>query len=101
MSGNCLQKGIATRAVDDRHTGATIADVVIGLKNEFKIETLKALVTDNAANMVSAAKEANIDRVACFFHSLQLAIGESLKVPAITKAIAGTWSHISIILQCP
>ena len=83
-----LAKSIATRAVDDRHTGATIADVVIGLKNEFKIVTVKALVTDNAANMVSAAKEANIDRVACFSYTLQLAIGESLKITAITKSIA-------------
>ena len=83
-----LAKSIATRAVDERHTGENLAQVILSLKEEFSIGMLKALVTDNAGNMKCAAKEANIERIACFAHSLQLAIGDGMnKVAAVTKAI--------------
>ena len=82
-------KVIATRAVPEKHTGVNIANVLINIKDEFQIQSLKALTTDNAQNMVVAANEAGFERWPCFSHTLQLAINDALaKIPAITKAVA-------------
>ena len=86
---NLNNKVIATRAVPEKHTGTNIANVVTEIKNEFKITKLRALVTDNAANMVLAADVAQTERWPCFSHTLQLSINDALtKISAITKAVA-------------
>lgn len=92
-------KILATRPLEARHTGAHIAEKVLELKDEFKIERVGALVTDNAANMLLATAEANLMHWPCYSHTLQLAIEDSLKTAAITKALAfgrklvGHFSH--------
>ena len=81
-------KILATRKVVERHTGVNIANLLLKIHDEFKIGSVPALVTDNAPNMQVAAKESGIPRWPCFSHTLQLAVEDGLKVPAITKALA-------------
>ena len=81
-------KMLATRPLPSRHTGANIAECILALKDEFKIQKVPALTTDNAANMLVAAKEANLKHWSCFSHTLQLAIEEGLKDASINKALA-------------
>ena len=63
-------KVLATRPLQENHTGANIAHSIVELQREFKIEKLGALVTDNAANMLVAAKEANLMHWPCYSHTL-------------------------------
>ena len=79
---------IATRPVDDKHTGANIASCLEEIKNEFGIQTIFALVTDNAANMLTASQVAGVMHVSCYSHSLQLAINDGLKIASVSRAIA-------------
>ena len=78
---------LATRLVVERHTGSNIAIEIGKIKEEFKIEECGALVTDNASNMLVAAREIDIPHVNCFAHTLQLAIEDGLKVPQILKVL--------------
>ena len=92
-------KLLATRPLDEKHTGANIATTVLKLKEEFKIRSIGALVTDNAANMLVAAREAGMIHISCYSHTIQLAIEDGLKMPTILKALAharrlvGHFSH--------
>lgn len=49
---------IATRIIEDRHTGIKIAKVQEGLTTEFGIKEVSVLVTHNASNRTKAAAEA-------------------------------------------
>ena len=90
---------LATRALDDKHSGENIADAIINIKQEFKIQTIMGFVTDNAGNMLTAAQHASFSRWPCFSHTLQLAVGDGIKIPAIRDALAfarklvGHFSH--------
>ena len=96
---------LSTRATPDRLTGANIAQHLHDAKEEFGIAVIPAVVTDNAANMVSAAEEAEIARVPCFAHTLQLGVTEGLKTPEAARAIAagrrlvGHFSHSAMSTQ--
>ena len=59
---------IGTRVVEQRHTGSNIAAEVRKLTQEFKISSLSAIVTENAGNMASAARELDLFQVGCFAH---------------------------------
>ena len=48
---------IATRAVPEKHTGKHIRETLTAIKQEFGICKLTGVVTDNAANMVTAMAE--------------------------------------------
>ena len=60
------------------------------LAKEFNIKTVGALVTDNAVNMVVAAHKGGFLHHNCYEHTLQLAIEDALKFPAIAKALGHT-----------
>lgn len=98
-------KLVATRPLTIKHTGSNIADMITRIKQEFKFERVGALVTDNAANMLVAARELGITHLSCYAHTLQLAIQDALKVPAIEKALAharrlvGHFAHSSKSVQ--
>lgn len=92
-------KILATRALDERHTGENIAGALTSIQDEFKINNLAAIVTDNAGNMLTAAEHGNFARWPCFSHTLQLAVSDGIKGAAIRDALAfarklvGHFSH--------
>ena len=51
-------KTLATRIIDERHSGVNIAKAICDIASDFEIESISCLVTDNAANMSVAANEA-------------------------------------------
>ncbi|KAJ8318833.1 LOW QUALITY PROTEIN: hypothetical protein KUTeg_003924 [Tegillarca granosa] len=55
-------KLLATRVMEDRHTGVNIGKIITELKNEFGIKEL-SVVTDNAANMEKTVREADMTHV--------------------------------------
>ena len=65
---------LATRLLDERHTGEVISQRLAAIKEEFSISEMVALVTDNASNMKKAGEKMNIELWFCFSHGLQLAI---------------------------
>ena len=79
---------LATKTVDDRHTGENIARHVKDIMQSFNIK-LSSIVTDNASNMITAAETGNFDRLSCFAHTIQLCINDGLKQKAIAKATGG------------
>ena len=79
---------LATRPIDDRHTGQNIAKHLKAIADEFGIR-ISAIVTDNASNMVRAAQEGNMPRVGCFAHTIQLCVNDGLeKQRRVSKAIS-------------
>lgn len=79
---------LATRATEDKHTGVNLAQHVTEIRNEFLVQCVPAITTDNAANMLVASKEAGLPHVPCFSHSLQLSINNGLKQQTVAKAIS-------------
>lgn len=92
-------KVLATRPIDDKHTGKNIAQALLSIKEEFHIKELVALTTDNAANMVVAGREAEVTRVPCFSHTLQLVVNEILKVPEVSGPLTESRKLVSYLLQ--
>ncbi|XP_076315879.1 E3 SUMO-protein ligase ZBED1-like [Tachypleus tridentatus] len=88
-------KVVATRAIDERHTGVNIAQHVTDIAAEFGLDAISALVTDNVSNMKVAAKEAKLEHMFCFSHSLQLDITDALKEPNIAKVLAAARRCVS------
>ena len=84
---NLVSKVLATRVTELRHTGSNIALEISQIKEEFKINVCSALVTDNAGNMVVAAKELSVHHVSCFSHTLQLGIEDGLKISQIARVL--------------
>lgn len=83
-------KVLATRVLDDRHTGENLSKIIHEIRKEFGIKEISTMTTDNASNMVSAAQKAQIERVPCFSHTLQLAVTDGLKKPQVQKALAAS-----------
>lgn len=78
-----------TRAMAEHHTGANIAKVLLEAVEEWKLPSNPPLVTDNASNMVVAAREMeSAIHVGCFAHTLNLACGSALKIPTVSKLLA-------------
>ena len=65
------------------------------LAEEFNIKTVGALITDNAANMVVAARKEGFLHHSCYARTLQLAIEDALKLPAIVKALGHARSLVT------
>ena len=96
---------LATRALDERHTGENIAETIVNIGREFSVPKILALVTDNAGNMIKAADDAEIPRWPCFSHTLQLCVQDGIKVGPIKDALAfgrklvGHFSHSSMATE--
>ena len=67
---------LATREVNERHTGVNTANEILNLVSEFGIkkEKVAGIVTDNASNMVVCGEELGLEHFRCFGHTLQLSI---------------------------
>ena len=73
----------------ESHTGVNIANVLTEAVQEWGIPPDPPLVTDNASNMVVAAREAGFTfHLGCFAHTLNLACGRALKVDKVSKLLA-------------
>ena len=77
---------IATRPLDESHTAANIASTIEKISDEFKIDQVAGLTTDNARNVTNSAAILNVIHVPCFAHTLQLAIDSGIGVPNVKKA---------------
>ena len=79
---------LQTRAMPESHTGLHIAEVIKEAIEEWGIPNNPPLVTDNAANMVVAARELKSDPYfGCFAHCLNLAAQKALKVGTVTRIL--------------
>ena len=91
-------KNLATRKVDNRHTGQNIAQHINDITGEYGVNMF-GIVTDNAKNMVSAAEAGHFERVPCFAHTIQLCVTDALtnkdamKAIAAGKRLVGHFSH--------
>ncbi|XP_055644650.1 E3 SUMO-protein ligase ZBED1-like [Toxorhynchites rutilus septentrionalis] len=80
---------------NEKHTGENIASWIAQVLKTFNIDfKITAIVTDNAANMKSAASILNIRNVSCYAHSLNLAVQN-----AIAKSIKLVVDKVKLIVQ--
>ena len=72
------------------HTGVNIAEKIQNVLDKWNRfpDNVSAATTDNTSNMVLAMELMECIRIACFSHSLQLAAGAALKLPAVSNALA-------------
>ena len=86
----CLKNFILqTRLMDRPHTGEYIATILEEACAEWGLEKKDpAFVSDNAANMLAAAKETYFDpHLGCFAHTLNLGIRKAMKIPSVSRLI--------------
>ncbi|XP_048036276.1 E3 SUMO-protein ligase ZBED1-like [Megalobrama amblycephala] len=77
-----------TRAVYESHTGAHMARLLLDVVEEWQLtDKSVVLVTDNAANMISAAEIGKFPHEKCFAHTLNLAAQRALKLPAVSRLL--------------
>ena len=74
----------------DSHTGKNIMTELQEVFSRWNLlpSNLASFVTDNASNIVRAFTLLGWPRVSCFSHTLQLAVEEAVKIPAVSKALA-------------
>ncbi|XP_039661199.1 E3 SUMO-protein ligase ZBED1-like [Perca fluviatilis] len=79
---------LQTRAVYESHTGAHMAGLLLNVVEEWQLtDKSVVLVTDNAANMISAAEIGKFPHVKCFAHTLNLAAQRALKLPTVSRLL--------------
>lgn len=89
-------KNLCTKEMSGRHTAENIKEVIEATCNEFGVGRILSVTRDNARNMekaVETSKEIDFG-IACCAHLLQLALQESLQVPAI-QAMLGVFRQNS------
>ena len=86
---------LATRVVEERHTGSNIAAEVNRLTREFEINAVVEIATDNASIMGILCRDLNVFQVTCFAHNLQLAIFDGLKISQISKTLGAARKLVS------
>lgn len=66
---------------DDQHTAANISDEIQALLHDWNLfNKIHIAVTDNGSNLVNALTDADLTRVPCAIHTLQLVIGDCKEV---------------------
>lgn len=83
-------KVLQTREMKERHTGENIAEALLSVINEWKIDEhrISAIVRDNASNMNVAVEKLGWCDVPCFAHTLQLAINNGLDISSVMSRLA-------------
>jgi hypothetical protein len=77
---------LQTRTLHESHTGVNIANVIQNAVTEWKLPANPPLVTDNAANMILAAKEAGCSpHITCHAHTLNIAAQKALKICTLSR----------------
>ena len=80
---------LASWLFDESHTGANISAAILSRVQTWEIEEkVVCVVRDNAANMVSGLRTANVASLPCLAHSLQLIIKDGvLSQPAVVQLL--------------
>ena len=85
----CLKNYVLqTRSLPVSHTGINIANVIKQAITEWGLPEHPPLVSDNAANMIVAAKEVGSNpHLPCYAHTLNLAVQKGLKINSISRLL--------------
>lgn len=82
---------IATRELKSNHTRDYLVDVMGGIFNEWEINLpqIRAIVSDNGANIVSAIKTliGEKNQLPCFAHTINLVVSEALAIESVEKTV--------------
>ncbi|XP_029160147.1 zinc finger BED domain-containing protein 1-like [Nylanderia fulva] len=82
---------LATRALNERHTAEYISETLLDILDNWNISQSKicAVVTDNASSMLAAIRTSIGEKkhLPCFAHTINLVVGETLKLPSVKTAI--------------
>lgn len=79
---------LQTRELPLSHTGENIANVLKDAINEWGLPECSALVTDNAANMLVAAKSVGFQHhLGCYAHTLNLAAQKGLTINSVSRLL--------------
>ena len=98
---------LAASPLEESHTGDYLGGMLIQILGEYNIEksAVHVLLRDSGANMIKAARVADIDSIGCFAHTLQLVINDGIMsqravkdILAISCSIVGKFRH-SILAQ--
>ncbi|KAG8238170.1 hypothetical protein J437_LFUL017679 [Ladona fulva] len=87
-SGKAFSVILATRKVDNRHTGEEICRVLKGseISSDWAVRNkIVAVVTGNAANMEVAVRRMGVLHLCCVAHTLNLLVQESLSSPLLLE----------------
>ena len=82
---------LQTRPMNEAHTASNIADMFRAAIEEWRLARpagVQPMVTDNASNVVLAAREAEFEpHVRCFAHTINLATQRALKVNGLARLL--------------
>jgi hypothetical protein len=99
---------LQTRAVNDRHTAANLADLMKATVDEWGLSgKVVACVHDNASNIVAANKPQFVPWKSwpCVAHTLQLAVNDGMKkaqidaITAVCNKVVGHFHHSTVALK--
>ena len=92
-----------TKEFSDSHTGSNIADELLAILSDWNVSPtmMSAITTDNGANIVLATKILGWPRMACFSHTLQLAVEAATSLSQLScalgryRCLVGLFNHSS------
>ena len=80
---------LQTREVREQHTADNIAECIQHIVVEWNLSTMfTGMTTDNARNIVAAARQLPWLRLPCIAHTLQLAVNAGLQISAVQRVTA-------------
>lgn len=77
---------LQTRAMNERHMDANVAELFSSVVNEWKI-TKKDIITDNNINIVVTAELGHFVHLKCYANMLSLASQHVLKLPSVARLL--------------
>ncbi|KAG8234073.1 hypothetical protein J437_LFUL013569 [Ladona fulva] len=87
VQGKLFSVILATRKVDNRHTGEEICRVLSEISSDWAVrDKIVAVVTDNAANMEVAVRRMGVLHLCCIAHTLNLLVQDSLSSPLLSES---------------
>lgn len=96
IEGELKSSVLQTRAFDERHTAENLAEHLrTAIANWGLNGKVTACVHDNASNIVLANQHLEWESVACFAHTLQLAVTDGFKANAMTRLIGACTRLVS------
>ena len=104
---NLVSKVLCTEGMPERHTGVNIAERIRAAMRSWQVkdEAISGIVHDNAANMMTAMDELDLNHMSCFAHTLQLAVNKGLdnalisRVSAVARKLVGHFKHSAAATQ--
>ena len=79
---------LETTQIEESHTAENIAAMLTDIANKWNLtEKICCVTTDNASNMVAAARHNRWNHLPCFAHTLNLIVSNSLQEVPVVQAI--------------